>query len=133
MLFAYAIPGDSPAAVVTYIFGFVFVAFIPGYCLVNILFATKENKLELLEEVVLSVALSFSLVGLAGLFLGLSPIGINFTSIRLSLSSIVLVLATVAFFRKWRAKRASNVKLLANRQPRFSQLMSRRSRLFQSS
>jgi len=133
MLFAYAIPGDSPAAVVTYIFGFVFVAFIPGYCLVNILFATKENKLELLEEVVLSVALSFSLVGLAGLFLGLSPIGINFTSIRLSLSSIVLVLATLAFFRKWRAKRASNVKLLANRQPRFSQLMSRRSRLFQSS
>ena len=102
MLFVYVIPGDSPVAVVTYVFGFVFVAFVPGYCLVKILFATKENKLCFLEEAVLSVALSFSLVGLAGLFLGLSPIGINFTSIRVSLSGIVLVLASAAFVRKWR-------------------------------
>jgi len=111
MLFAYVIPADSPVAIVTYIFGFVFVAFVPGYCLVNILFATKENRLGFLEVIVLSVLLSFSLVGLVGLFLGLSPIGINFTSIRLSLSGIVLVLAALAFFRKWRATRASSAKL----------------------
>jgi len=110
MLFAYVIPADSPVAVVTYVFGFVFVAFVPGYCLVSILFAKKENKLGLLEEAVLSVALSFSLVGLVGLFLGLSPIGLSFTSIRLSLSGIVLVLASVAFVRKWRLTRASSVK-----------------------
>ena len=102
MLFVYVIPGDSPVVVVTYVFGFVFVAFVPGYCLVNILFATKENKLGFLEEAILSVALSFSLVGLMGLFLGLSPIGMDFTSIRLSLSGIVLVLASLAFIRKWR-------------------------------
>ena len=102
MLFVYAIPADSPVAVVTIVFGFVFVAFVPGYCLVNILFATRENRLGFLEEAVLSVALSFSLVGLAGLFFGLSPIGISFTSIRLSLSVIVLILASVAFVRKWR-------------------------------
>jgi len=111
MLFAYVIPADSPVAIVTYIFGFVFVAFVPGYCLVNVLFATKENRLGFLEVIVLSVLLSFSLVGLVGLFLGLSPIGINFTSIRLSLSGIVLVLAALAFFRKWRATRASSAKL----------------------
>jgi len=111
MLFAYVIPADSPVAIVTYIFGFVFVAFVPGYCLVNLLFATKENRLGFLEVIVLSVLLSFSLVGLVGLFLGLSPIGINFTSIRLSLSGIVLVLAALAFFRKWRATRASSAKL----------------------
>ena len=111
MLFAYVIPADSPGAVVTYIFGFVFVAFVPGYCLVNVLFATKENRLGFLEVIVLSVLLSFSLVGLAGLFLGLSPIGINFTSIRLSLSGVVLVLASLAFFRKWRATRVSSAKL----------------------
>ena len=111
MLFAYVIPADSPVAIVTYISGFVFVAFVPGYCLVNILFATKENRLGFLEVIVLSVLLSFSLVGLVGLFLGLSPIGINFTSIRLSLSGIVLVLAALAFFRKWRATRASSAKL----------------------
>jgi uncharacterized membrane protein len=46
------------------------------------------------------VALSFGIVGLMGLFLGLSPVGINFTSITVSLSVIVLVLAVVAFIRK---------------------------------
>ncbi len=102
ILFAYVIPGDSPAAVVTYVFGFVFVAFVPGYCLVNLLFATKENNLGFLEELVLSVVLSFSLVGLIGLFLGLSPIGLTFASIRLSLGVTVLVLASFAFFRKRR-------------------------------
>lgn len=102
MLFVYTVPADSPLNVVAIVFGFIFVAFVPGYCLVNILFATKENKLDFLEETVLSVALSFSLVGLTGLFLGLSPIGMTFTSIRISMSGLVLVLALIAFIRKWR-------------------------------
>ena len=105
MLFVYVVPSDSPFVAVTYVFGFIFVAAMPGYCLVNILFASKENKLSLVEEAVLSVALSFSIVGVAGLFLGLSPIGISFTSIRVSLSVIVVVLASVAFVRKWRFER----------------------------
>ena len=81
-------------------FGFIFVAVVPGYCLVSLLFAAKENKLDLVEESVLSVALSFSIVGLSGLFLGLSPIGMSFTSIRFSLTPIVLILAFAAFLRK---------------------------------
>ena len=52
-------------------------SFVPGYCLVNILFLGK-NKIDFVEQLVLSVALSFGLIGLVGLFLGLSPIGINF-------------------------------------------------------
>ena len=74
----------------------------PGYCLVNVLFATKENKLDLVEVAVLSVALSFSIIGLSGLFLGLSPIGMSLTSFRVSVSVIVLILASVAFLRKRR-------------------------------
>jgi len=99
ILIAVAIPNDSAFSLLRYVFGFVFVVFLPGYCLVSILFA-KENKVDLIEEFVLSVALSFALVGLAGLFLGLSPIGINFTSITVSLGALVLVLAFVAFLRK---------------------------------
>lgn len=76
-------------------------AFLPGYCLVNFLFMDR-NKLDFVEEIVLSVALSFGLDGLVGLFLGLSPIGINFTSITISLSAVVLVFAAVAFLRKLR-------------------------------
>jgi uncharacterized membrane protein len=101
MLIVYVVPSDSIFAVFRYVFGFIFVAFLPGYCLVSALFL-KGNKLDLIEETVLSVALSFGLGGLAGLFLGLSPIGISFTSITVSLSAIVLVLAAVAFIRKRR-------------------------------
>jgi uncharacterized membrane protein len=105
LLVTYLIPSDSPLeiAVFRYIFGFVFVTFLPGYCLVNILFISR-NRLDLVEELVLSVALSFGLDGLAGLFLGLSPIGLNFTSITISLSVLVLVLASVSFMRKTRVK-----------------------------
>jgi uncharacterized membrane protein len=101
LLSTYFIPGNSLFAVFRYVFGFVFVAFLPGYCLVNILFMNR-NKLDLVEEMVLSVALSFGIDGLVGLFLGLSPIGINFTSITISLSAVVLVFAVVVFIRRVR-------------------------------
>jgi uncharacterized membrane protein len=101
LLVTYLIPSDSALVFVRYVFSFIFVAFLPGYCLVNILFLGK-NKIDIVEMAVLSVALSFGLAGLVGLFLGLSPIGINDTSIPVSLSILVLVLATVAFMRKRR-------------------------------
>jgi uncharacterized membrane protein len=101
MLVVYVVPVDSSLVIVRYVFSFVFVVSLPGYCLVNVLFLGK-NRLDLIEETVLSVALSFGIAGIAGLFLGLSPIGISFTSITVSLSAIVLVLAAVAFIRKRR-------------------------------
>lgn len=101
MAVTYFISGDSLFSVLRYVFGFVFVVFLPGYCLVNILFIGK-NSIDPIEQAVLSVALSFGLDGLTGLFLGLSPIGINFGSITISLSAIVLVFAAVAFVRKLR-------------------------------
>jgi uncharacterized membrane protein len=85
--------------VIRVVFAFFFVTFLPGYCLVNILFLNK-NRLDIVEELVLSVALTFGLDGLVGLFLGLSPIGITFTSITISLSAMVLVLAAIAFVRQ---------------------------------
>ncbi len=65
----------------------------------NVLFLGK-NRLDFVEAIVLSVALSFGLAGLDGLFLGLSPIGISFNSIAISISAIVLVLALTAFIRQ---------------------------------
>ena len=98
LLLVYLIPSDSPFSVFNYIFGFIFVTVLPGYCLVSLLF--QEGKLDLIERSVLSIALSFSIAGLSGLFLGLSPIGITTTSLTVSLSSIVLILAFLAFLRK---------------------------------
>ena len=98
LLFVYLIPNDSPFSVLTGVFGFIFVAVVPGYCLVSLLF--QEGKLDLVEKAVLSVALSFSIAGVSGLFLGLSPIGMTTASLTISLSSIVVVLAFFAFIRK---------------------------------
>jgi len=99
MLIVYFVPSNSLFFIVRYVFSFLFIAILPGYCLVTVLFS-KKNKLELVEEVVLSVALSFGIAGLVGLILGLSPIGINFTSITISLTVIVSVLSFVAFLMK---------------------------------
>ena len=104
LLVTYLIPSNpefSVTLIPRYILSFVFIAFLPGYCLVNILFVGK-NKIDFVEELVLSVALSFGLAGLDGLFLGLSPIGFNFSAITVSLGALVLVLAVIALVRKSR-------------------------------
>ena len=108
-LFAYVIPGDSPFVFLNYFLGLFFVTFVPGYCLTSILFAMRENKLDKVEEIVLSVALSFGIAGLSGLFLGLSPVGISFNSVRASLVTIVLVLASLAYIRKRRIMRVPDI------------------------
>ena len=98
LLFVYFIPDGSPFSVFTIVFGFIFVAVMPGYCLVSLLF--QEGKLDLVEKLVLSVALSFSIAGVSGLFLGLSPIGMTPSSLTISLSVTVMVLAFLGFLRK---------------------------------
>jgi uncharacterized membrane protein len=101
MAVVYLVPSDSPLLSVRYALGFIFVIFLPGYCLVNIFFLGK-NRLDPVETAVLSVALSFGITGLVGLLLGLSPITISFESVTVSLTVIVLVLALLAFVRKTR-------------------------------
>jgi uncharacterized membrane protein len=98
LLCVYFIPSDSIFSFLRIFLAFVFVAVVPGYCLVSFLF--PEGRLDLAEKAVLSVALSFSIAGISGLFLGLSTIGINVGSITESLCVIVVVLAVLALLRK---------------------------------
>jgi uncharacterized membrane protein len=98
LLCVYLIPSNSMLSLLRIVLAFLFVAFVPGYCLLTFLF--QEGKLDFAEELVLSVALSFSVAGISGLFLGLSPIGMTFYSITLTVSGIVLVLAVLTFLRK---------------------------------
>jgi uncharacterized membrane protein len=98
LLCVFLIPSDSVLSFLRVVLAFIFVAIVPGYCLVNFLF--QDGKLDLAEKAVLSVALSFSIAGISGLFLGLSPIGITVNSITESLSFIVIVLAILALLRK---------------------------------
>jgi uncharacterized membrane protein len=93
------IPSESILGYLRSALAIIFVCLIPGNCLVNILFR-KRNKLDPIEEAVLSVALSFGITGITGLFLGLTPIGLNFTTITVSLNSITIILAITAFLLK---------------------------------
>ena len=77
--------------------------------MISVLFSGRNN-LDFVEQLVLSVALSFGLDGLVLLFLGLSPIGINFTSITVSLSVMVLVFAAGAFARKMKEVSGLNMQ-----------------------
>jgi len=98
LLSVYYIPSGSLLWGVTVFFGFTFIAFLPGYCLVSLLF--QEGKLDIIEKTVLSVALSFSIAGISGLFLGLTSIGFTTSYITESLTIIVIVLAFFAMLRK---------------------------------
>ncbi len=98
LLCVFAIPADSTFWAVRIVLAYTFVAFVPGYCLINFLFA--EGRLDFAEILVLSVALSFSIAGISGLFLGLSSIGINPTSIPETLGPLTIFLAVLALLRK---------------------------------
>jgi len=107
LLFVYLIPAGSILVFLRYAFSVIFLFVIPGNCLVNILFR-KKDKLDLIEGTVLSVALSFGIAGITGLFLGLTHIGLNFMSITTSLSTITLSLAITAFILKNRDEKQKN-------------------------
>jgi hypothetical protein len=83
-----------------YIFGFVLVAFLPGYCLTETLFP-REDALDLIERFTFSIGLSFAVTALLGLFLSFTIFGLTFNTTLSALISLVLVLAIVALIRKY--------------------------------
>jgi len=98
LLCVYFVSSDSVLSIIRILLAYLFVAFVPGYCLINFLF--EDGKLDLAEIIVLSVALSFGLAGISGLLLGISGIGFGTASIAESLGLIVVVLAVLAYLRK---------------------------------
>lgn len=92
---------EQPLSYVRYTFGFVLVAFLPGYCLTETLFPKKQT-LDIIERVTFSIGLSFALTALVGLFLSFTPFGLTLATALPSLSGLVFVLAVVALFRKYR-------------------------------
>lgn len=102
VLAAYLIHEESPTPLMAlrFMLGFFFVSFAPGYCMYHLLF--PKNEKNIIEEIVLSAALSFGIAGFIGLILGITGIGLSIHSVIISLSMIVLILAFSAF------KRAAN-------------------------
>jgi len=94
----FVVPEDAfPVVYARYVFGSVFVLFLPGYSLIRALFSGKE--LDSVERFALSVGLSLALVPMAGLLLNYTPWGIRTTPVTLSLLGLTLVFSSAAVVR----------------------------------
>jgi len=93
----------TPLSYLRYIFAFVLVAFLPGYCLTETLFP-REDALDIIERLTFSIGLSFAVTALVGLFLSFTPIGLTLATALPALGSLVIVLAIVALIRKYKTQ-----------------------------
>lgn len=93
-----ASPGP-PLIYLRYALGSLFVLYLPGAALIELLYPKKAD-LSQLERVALSLGLSLALVPLVGLLLNYTPWGIRLEPILASLSLLTVGLAAGAAFRK---------------------------------
>lgn len=87
-----------------YVVGTIFVLFLPGYALVELLYP-EARSLTPLERIALSIGLSLAIVPLLGLLLNYTPWGIRLVPIITSLSVLVVLLLVVASYRKFETHR----------------------------
>lgn len=103
MALVFTIPENAyPLVYARYLFGSIFVLFLPGYSLIKALFPTKE--IDNIERTALSVGMSLALVPIAGLLLNYTPWGIRTTPVTLSLLALTTIFATAAIIREHQAR-----------------------------
>jgi uncharacterized membrane protein len=105
--------GFYPLTYVRLIFGAIFILFIPGFCLINLLFphklpfkASSEN-LGKVERFVLSVGTSITIVPVVALLLNYTHWGIRLVSVMTSLVVLTIVFVLVALIRDYCCLRKS--------------------------
>jgi uncharacterized membrane protein len=100
-----------PLVVIRYVFGAIFVLWLPGYAFVKALFPTelpiktRDKNLDSVERVALSAGMNLVLVPIVGLVLNYTPWGIRLTPIVLSLAALTLTFATTALLRETNARK----------------------------
>ena len=87
------------ATTVRYVFTIPVILFIPGYCLLAVLFP-QEGEIDLFERIALSFGLSIAVVPLMGLGLNFTPWGIRLEPIVMALTLFTLVLILIAQYRR---------------------------------
>jgi len=83
---------------VRYLFGSIFVLFLPGFSFIKALFPVKE--IDNVERAALSIGMSLAIVAINALILNYTPWGISTNPITLSLLGLTLTLSTVAVVRE---------------------------------
>lgn len=99
----FIIPENAfPIVYVRYVFGSIFVFFLPGFCLIKALFPQKE--LDQIERAILSVGISLTIVPVISYLLNFTYWGITIVTLTLSLVALTATFATVAVLREQRAR-----------------------------
>ena len=96
----YALPNSPPYIYLRYLFGSIFVLYLPGSSLIELLYP-KPEELSQLERLALSIGLSLALVPLVGLILNYTPWGIRLDPVFAALSLLTIGLACGAVYRKF--------------------------------
>jgi len=84
---------------IRYVLGAIFVLFLPGYMLISALY-TKNDEIDTLEKLALSIGLSLAIVPLIGLILNYTPWGIRLEPIMASLALFTQTMALTVVIRK---------------------------------
>ena len=90
-----------------YVFGGLLILFLPGFALIEFLYA-KKKELEDLTRVALSIGLSLALVPLVGLMLNYTPFGIRLVPVAISLALLTVILLVLGLHRKHAYYKISN-------------------------
>ena len=101
-------PDVFPLSVPRWILGSIFVLFLPGYSLLQLLFP-KDSDLDSLERFALDVGVSLALVPLIGLMLNFTSWGIRLIPIMASLAGFTIIVSVGAAVRKYWAVRVEPV------------------------
>lgn len=110
-----------PLVIIRYVFGTIFILWLPGYAFIKALFPaslpftkglartldTSRQNLDIIERIALSIGMSLALVPIVGLLLNYTPWGIRLTPITLSLAALTLALATAAIIREYQITKTS--------------------------
>ena len=83
------------------ILGFLFVAYIPGYSLLAVIFP-RRDEISLTTKVALSIGLSIVVSTLVGLILAFSPVGIGLHSFLFAISALVLIFSGLAWYIRYK-------------------------------
>ncbi len=94
------IPGDSPAAPIRWVLGFVYILFIPGYCFMNALYPSRD-ELDDIEFLTLSIGMSLAITPLSALIAQYVTGEINLYALIYGLSLISLLFAASAVVEKY--------------------------------
>jgi hypothetical protein len=90
---------SGPLLYLRYVFGSILVLFLPGFALIELLYAKRE-ELDDLTRFALSIGLSLALVPLAGLALNFTPFGIRLLPVASSLAGLTIIFLLMAVRRK---------------------------------